>query len=477
MINKREVIEYSMEFMVPAKVIEKDYALGWLLAGIASHRDLGNRWVFKGGTCLRKCYLETYRFSEGIAFTVTDPEYLAPGLLTKAFGEISEWVYGETGIEIPRNGIGIEPYKNRRGTTSVQGRIAYKGPMRSDRDPGSIRFDLTDNGGTVFPPVARQVHHPYSDEPEDGIHVRCHSLETIFAEKIRTLAERERPQDLYDLVNLYRNRDLQLDTKTLLQTLSYRCRRRGVEVPIAQFLETEPDHTELEAEWKHMAHQLPALPPFEEFWTELRNLSAWLHGAAEKIIPPKIPAMGLVFDPSGQWPPGSHCRGTPVPLEAVRFAATNRLLVNLTYQGKIHLIEPYALRRTEDGDLFLYAVINHTGEVMTYRVDRIEAAETTGIPYVPRYEIELGSFGAHSTRPAGQIGGSDSLHGRLNARSASRPIRKRGASSQGLKYVFLCPVCARRFTKETYSSGLNPHEGDSGRPCPGRVGMYMETQY
>lgn len=32
--------------------IEKDYVLGWLLAGIAHHPDLVRTWIFKGGTWL-----------------------------------------------------------------------------------------------------------------------------------------------------------------------------------------------------------------------------------------------------------------------------------------------------------------------------------------------------------------------------------------------------------------------------------------
>jgi len=29
-------------------------------------------WAFKGGTCLKKCYFETYRFSEDLDFTLTE---------------------------------------------------------------------------------------------------------------------------------------------------------------------------------------------------------------------------------------------------------------------------------------------------------------------------------------------------------------------------------------------------------------------
>lgn len=67
MISDREVAALSAGWSLRHDVIEKDYVLGWLLAGIAAHPALDG-WVFKGGTCLRKCYFETYRFSEDLDF-------------------------------------------------------------------------------------------------------------------------------------------------------------------------------------------------------------------------------------------------------------------------------------------------------------------------------------------------------------------------------------------------------------------------
>lgn len=40
-------MDFSREFILTANVIEKDYALGWVLAGISNHPELGKSWVFK----------------------------------------------------------------------------------------------------------------------------------------------------------------------------------------------------------------------------------------------------------------------------------------------------------------------------------------------------------------------------------------------------------------------------------------------
>jgi len=51
-IPARELFDLRAEWSLDVGVIEKDYVLGWLLAGIANHPELAGTWVFKGGTCL-----------------------------------------------------------------------------------------------------------------------------------------------------------------------------------------------------------------------------------------------------------------------------------------------------------------------------------------------------------------------------------------------------------------------------------------
>ena len=57
MITNREIANFAGEWQLAHHVVEKDYVLGWLLAGIANHPQTRS-WAFKGGTCLRKCWFE-----------------------------------------------------------------------------------------------------------------------------------------------------------------------------------------------------------------------------------------------------------------------------------------------------------------------------------------------------------------------------------------------------------------------------------
>lgn len=47
MIDKREIPEAATSFSLLPNVVEKDYVLGWILAGIDAHNELPESWVFK----------------------------------------------------------------------------------------------------------------------------------------------------------------------------------------------------------------------------------------------------------------------------------------------------------------------------------------------------------------------------------------------------------------------------------------------
>ncbi len=266
MIPKRELLELATDSNISPHVVEKDYVLGWLLAGIHHHPSLRKDWVFKGGTCLKKCYFETYRFSEDLDFTIRDQAHLSEDFLNVTFGEIAEFIYEQTGIEIPVERIVFETFQNPRGKTVCQGRVYYKGPLAptSPRSWPRIKIDLTADEAIVDAPVNNPVRHDYSDVPSGGIHVQCYSYIEVFAEKIRALGERTRPRDLYDVINFFRRPEsLNLGTE-VKRVLLEKCRYKGISVP--QFAALAPHREECAAGWRdQLDHQLQSLPPFEAY--------------------------------------------------------------------------------------------------------------------------------------------------------------------------------------------------------------------
>ncbi|GBD98781.1 hypothetical protein BMS3Abin07_00808 [bacterium BMS3Abin07] len=487
MIDRREVMEFAGEFGLSPNVIEKDYVLGWILAGINNHSEIGSEWVFKGGTCLKKCYFETYRFSEDLDFTLTKPEHLDEGYLAASFSDIAVWVYENTGIEIPEDTIRFEVYTNPRGAISVQGKIGYRGPMQPGGDLPRIKLDLTNDEILVLDPVIREVHHPYPDRPGEGIHIQCYSFDELFAEKIRALTERLRPRDLYDVIHLYRHYELNTDRSVVLSTLERKCEYKGIAVPTIESLASKPERSELEQEWENMlAHQLTMLPPFEQFWGELPEVFEWLYHAVEKVAAQAIPSGSISVDETWNVPAMAQAWHIAAPLEIIRFAAANRLCVDLAYQGSRRLIEPYSLRRTKEGNLLLYAVKHQTGEDKSYRVDRIEGATVSKVPFTPRYAVELTTSGPVSapltSRKLSGFRTSTSSTFRSSRNRARRPstLQRKSRStisSFGPTYVIECSYCGKRFKRKKNTTRLNPHKDKYGYPCSGRTGYMVDIKY
>lgn len=399
MIGREEIRELAREFQLDVHVVEKDYVLGWLLAGIGAEPALRESWVFKGGTCLKKCYFETYRFSEDLDFTLRDAAHLDEAFLNETFERIAGWVYEQCGIELPADARRFEVFENPRGKPAAVGRVGYRGPHARAGDAPRIKLDLSADEVLVMDPVARQVHHPYSDGPEGGIHVLCYAYEEVFAEKIRALAERQRPRDLYDVVHLYRHTERDHDSAQVRDALASKCEFNGIAVPTFQFLAGRPERQAIEVEWEQMlAHQLPICPPFSEFWEELPRVFEWLEAKREAVRLPAIgagiPAPAEGIDAAWQMPPMVTRWGFDASLEAIRFAGANRLLVELDYENEkgersSRTIEPYSLRRTTAGHILLYAVRSDRGEVRAYRVDRIRGARVLQRAFRPRFAVEL----------------------------------------------------------------------------------------
>lgn len=468
MIDRAEILAVATDLSLAADVVEKDYVLGWLLAGIYGHEALAPAWTFKGGTCLKKCYFETYRFSEDLDFTISDAAQLDEIFLKDAFSAIATRLYDETGLEIPADQLRFDVYRNKRNGLCCEGRIYYRGPLGRVASLARVKLDVTVDEVLVAEPVKRDVAHPYSDRPADGIVARCYSYEEVFAEKVRALAERTRPRDLYDVVNLFRNDGFRPAAATVLEVLRRKCEFKRIAVPTFASFAGATD--ELLADWGAMlGHQLPALPPFESYWTALPEFFAWLEGTTQALAPASAPlgSEEIVFRPAVGALRREGVAGSSF-LEIIRFAAANHLCVDLGYQSSVRRIEPYSLRRSRAGDVLLYAVKAGTGEARSYRLDRIEGAQSTAQAFSPRYVIELtpGDLG-----PIAPIARTS-----VSPRTEFINPRK-GFARAGPIYVYACRVCGKQFNRKSRKSALRPHKTAQGRPCAGRNGYLVDTKY
>ena len=459
MINRLAIEERVREWGLREDVVEKDYVLGWVLWGIGTHPSLSIKWAFKGGTCLKKCYLETYRFSEDLDFTVLPGGPVLQADLDPIFRELLQNVADQSGINFSSR---QPPFKTHPSGNYTEGRIYYQGP-RNTPQVACIRLDLSASEQIARPTVLRPIAHTFPDElPAPGV-VRCYSFDEVFAEKLRAMGERSRPRDLYDIINLFRRPDLRSQPQIIRTVLKEKCKSKGVPIPTVAAIMREDIRAQTEDEWSNMlAHQLLVLPPFEHFWNELPDLFNWLGGTAPISALQAIPRTDDEAT-AEQWSPPATIWtwGVGVPLESIRFAAANHLCIALGYGGTQRIIEPYSLRRTREGKLILYAIKVETRELRSYRVDRIKTVEVTKQPFKPVFLVEFSSTGPIAV-PA------------TTYRSMSYQYENREGS--GI-YIVECSCCGKRFRRTTHDTSLNPHKDNHGEPCSGRDGYLIDTQY
>jgi hypothetical protein len=176
MIPKATILAAAQQESLQPTTVEKDYVLGWMLYGISQHQKL-SRWVFKGGTCLKKCFFETYRFSEDLDFTVPAGEPLTVELIDVSLREVCEWITTENGIEFPSDRITVEAYANKQGSESFNGRVSYIGPLRlTGQRMQRVKFDITQQELLADAPDHRDVFHRYDDAIKPIPRVACYSI-------------------------------------------------------------------------------------------------------------------------------------------------------------------------------------------------------------------------------------------------------------------------------------------------------------
>jgi DNA-directed RNA polymerase subunit RPC12/RpoP len=169
--------------------------------------------------------------------------------------------------------------------------------------------------------------------------------------------------------------------------------------------------------------------------------------------------------------------GSDLGVEAIRFAGTNRLKVEFTYNGSHRVVEPYSLRRaTGTGNLLLYGWQDGAEHIKAFKVGEMVGVRATGIPFTPRYRVEFAASGPvdlASAVPTSHRSPSGAPPSFTTSRRRSGRSRR---ATGGPIYVYECTRCSRRFHRKNRSSTLRPHKDQSGYRCPGRHARYVDIR-
>lgn len=192
MIHPKEINKYASIYKVSDRQIEKDYILTWLLYGIAHHNLLSKTIIFKGGTVLKKCYIEDYRFSEDLDFTLIE-ETLTHEQLKQKLQDIFVWIKEEANITLQHKADDIH---SSSGSSLFY--VDYIGPLAGNLGSRDVKIDITRGEKMEFPIQKRKPFVTYTDLPEKSFTLQFYSLSEVLIEKMVALMGRTEPRDLYD---------------------------------------------------------------------------------------------------------------------------------------------------------------------------------------------------------------------------------------------------------------------------------------
>ncbi len=204
MITEAELRRRAAAAGVDTMVQDLDYGLGWFLAGLFTQTAATHYLVFKGGTCLRKCYFADYRFSEDLDFTLGRAWPLEA--LAEAIEQVRVWSLDADGPDFGAAPVRLEVINDEYGLESYQARVYYRGPLRWGGSPRAIQLDVSRGEALLFPVAPRPLHHPYSDAGQlPPTVIPCYDLAEMLTEKLRAVSGQRRfaiSRDIYDIHQL-----------------------------------------------------------------------------------------------------------------------------------------------------------------------------------------------------------------------------------------------------------------------------------
>lgn len=258
MISRAELQRLANREKVALGILEKDYVITEVLKALSQVSTFNELLVFKGGTALRKIYFAHWRYSEDLDFTVKRD-------MTKEElrEELDKWyrqVEQVSQIQLTTKTL-HKPDGYARVRTQFLGPLSY---------PGMIFMDLSFDEPLCLEPDSRKVlTAPFSSEEQK---VLVYPLEELLAEKMRSLLERGKSRDYYDVWKLLKEQSPNLDFKLLGAVLLKKLTHKGLTIRnINDFL--PGDTSGLKRYWdKDLEQQISPLPPLDEVLAELRDM-------------------------------------------------------------------------------------------------------------------------------------------------------------------------------------------------------------
>lgn len=269
MIDPAQIKTIAALAKVDPGIIEKDYVLSKALMALSQNMEFTESFVFKGGTALKKCFYPEWRFSEDIDLTATDK--LKPKDVKAIFQNSVEHETELFGV--PMRIMEFSQYpKTGNSPITVQLKLAYDGPLRkASGQKNNIRVDISFDEKIYNPPVNKSIFSNYNDDINSSI--PTYALEEIIAEKLRSILQRGKSRDYYDVWILLKNYVNDFDIKLTIEIMRKKCQDKGISDPRLDDFFQDERVEEAGRYWERgLAHQLSNLTDFTIVIKELKNI-------------------------------------------------------------------------------------------------------------------------------------------------------------------------------------------------------------
>ncbi len=254
MIKPEEINSIAREKEVPATTVERDYVQNWFLKSLFTNTD---NLIFKGGTSIGKAFIQDYRFSDDLDFTLSSDmtQEETTTLINKAKNDVRD--------EIGTIFEDAAPFKDVASGWKIK--IHYASRLISNLRIRLI-LDITkpDLEVVITPVEYHSIIHDFSDSCD--VDLITYSITEIAAEKLRALCQRGWPRDLYDVYNLWPR----IEKDGFRELFLKKCEFKEFGPTIKGYNQNEET---IKSAWsKSLEHQLKEVPDFDEVFQSTRKI-------------------------------------------------------------------------------------------------------------------------------------------------------------------------------------------------------------
>lgn len=255
MLTEEEIRRIARTRGLSVGLAEKDYVIDWLLKEIYAS-NIGQALIFKGGTAIKKAYFqETWRFSHDLDFTALNIKFEDA---KNGLEEVFRNVEAESGIRLNFGSF-------HRTPGSITANVQFLGPLNSKN---RIRLDITFDEKIIAEPVQKTINSQYPDIV--SYKVNAYSLDEILSEKIRSIIQRGKSRDYYDVWLLLKTESF--NRERIRKLLVEKCKLKGIDYAPEDVFDKDRLSTAKRFWESGLKDLVKTLPEFDFVIEELKGL-------------------------------------------------------------------------------------------------------------------------------------------------------------------------------------------------------------